>query len=60
MSDLIPPCAEIRNFNALGNAPAHQLFDIVKVGRSVDGEYRAIDARLDNLTPARKFSDYAV
>ena len=49
-----------RHANALGNAPAHQLFDIVKVGRSVDGEYRAIDARLDNLTPARKFSDYAV
>jgi CRISPR-associated protein Csd2 len=49
-----------RHDNALGNAPAHQLFDIVKVGRSVDGEYRAIDARLDNLTPARKFSDYAV
>lgn len=49
-----------RHDNALGNAPAHQLFDIVKVGRSVDGEYRAIDARLDNLTPARKFSDYAL
>ncbi|MDP4034215.1 MAG: type I-C CRISPR-associated protein Cas7/Csd2 [Pseudorhodobacter sp.] len=49
-----------RHDNALGNAPAHQLFDIVKVGRSVDGDFRAIDARLDNLPPARKFSDYAV
>lgn len=45
---------------ALGNAPAHQLFDIVKIGRSVDGEFRNIDARLDNLAPARRFSDYSV
>ncbi|MES2666339.1 MAG: type I-C CRISPR-associated protein Cas7/Csd2 [Pseudomonadota bacterium] len=49
-----------RHDTALGNAPAHQLFDIVKVGRAVDGEFRALDARLDNLPPARKFSDYAV
>lgn len=49
-----------RHDNALGNAPAHQLFDIVKVGRAVDGEFRSIDARLDNLPPARKFGDYAV
>ena len=49
-----------RHDNALGNAPAHQLFDIVKIGRAVDGEFRAIDARLDNIGPARKFSDYAV
>ena len=49
-----------RHDNALGNAPAHQLFDMVKIGRAVDGEYRAIDARLDNLPPARKFADYAV
>ena len=49
-----------RHANALGNAPAHQLFDMVKIGRAVDGEYRTIDARLDNLPPARKFSDYAV
>ncbi len=49
-----------RHDNALGNAPAHQLFDIVKIGRAVDGELRAIDARLDNLPPARRFSDYAV
>ncbi|AML51937.1 type I-C CRISPR-associated protein Cas7/Csd2 [Falsihalocynthiibacter arcticus] len=49
-----------RHASALGNAPAHKLFDIVKIGRSVDGEFRAIDARLDNLPPARKFGDYSV
>ncbi len=49
-----------RHDNALGNAPAHQLFDIVKIGRSVGGEFREIDARLDNIQPARKFGDYAV
>ena len=49
-----------RHDNALGNAPAHKLFDMVKIGRAVDGEFRTIDARLDNLPPARKFSDYAV
>ena len=49
-----------RHANALGNAPAHQLFDMVKIGRAVDGEYRTIDSRLDNLPPARKFTDYAV
>lgn len=49
-----------RHDNALGNAPAHRLFDIVKIGRSVDGEFRAFDTRLDNLPPARKFTDYAM
>ncbi len=46
--------------NALGNAPAHALFERVKVGRSIDGEFRAIDRRIDNYTPARAFSDYAI
>lgn len=45
---------------ALGNAPAHRLFESVHVGRQVDGVYREIDARLDNLPPARRFSDYLV
>lgn len=46
---------------ALGNAPAHTLFDRVKVGRNVDGEFRPLDDRgLGNLPPARKFSDYVV
>lgn len=50
-----------RHDNALGNAAAHQLFDMVKVGRSVDGEFRAVDDRgIGNLSPARKFSDYIV
>lgn len=46
--------------NALGNAPAHALFERVRIGRNVDGEFHAIDARLDNLSPARAFSDYVV
>jgi CRISPR-associated protein Csd2 len=46
--------------NALGNAPAHTLFDRVRIGRNVGGEFRVIDSRLDNLPPARAFSDYIV
>jgi CRISPR-associated protein Csd2 len=47
--------------NALGNAPAHQLFDRVRIGRDVDGEFRAIDdKRIGNEPPARKFSDYVI
>lgn len=50
-----------RHDNALGNAPAHKLFDLVQVGRNVDGEFRALDDRgLGNLPPARKFGDYTV
>jgi len=46
---------------ALGKAHAHALFDRVRVGRNVDGEFRALDERgIDNLPPARKFSDYQV
>ena len=45
----------------LGNAPAHALFDRVKVGRAVDGAWRDLDDKgLGNLPPARRFSDYAV
>lgn len=46
--------------NALGNVPAHALFDRVTVGRMIDGEARQIGGRLDNYAPARAFSDYAV
>ncbi len=46
--------------NALGNAPAHSLFDRIRIGRNVDGEFRTIDRRLDNLPPARAFSDYII
>ncbi|HMR36667.1 type I-C CRISPR-associated protein Cas7/Csd2 [uncultured Paracoccus sp.] len=50
-----------RHANALGNAPAHALFDRIRVGRSVDGAFREIDdLGLGNLPPARKFSDYTV
>lgn len=49
-----------RHESALGNAPAHSLFDRITVGRSVDGEFREIDRRLDNLPPARRYADYAV
>ena len=49
-----------RHENPLGNAPAHRLFERVTVGRNVDGEFRDIDVRLDNLPPARRFADYAV
>ncbi|MDT8855244.1 type I-C CRISPR-associated protein Cas7/Csd2 [Paracoccaceae bacterium Fryx2] len=50
-----------RHESALGNAPAHVLFDRVKIGRNVDGEFRAVDDRgLGNLRPARKFSDYMI
>ncbi|MCY1128619.1 type I-C CRISPR-associated protein Cas7/Csd2 [Frigidibacter sp. RF13] len=49
-----------RHENALGNAPAHKLFERVKIGRNIDGEFHSIDRRLDNLPPARKFEDYVV
>jgi CRISPR-associated protein Csd2 len=47
--------------SALGNAPAHSLFDRITVGRRVDGEvYAPDDKRLSNQPPARGFSDYEV
>lgn len=50
-----------RHENALGNAPAHKLFDRIQIGRNVDGAFRPLDDRgLGNLSPARKFSDYIV
>ena len=39
-----------RHRSALGNAPAHKLFDLVRVGRSHG----------DDAAPARAFADYAV
>jgi CRISPR-associated protein Csd2 len=46
---------------ALGNAPAHMLFERVKVGRNIDGKFRAInDKALDNQPPTRSFEDYKV
>ena len=46
--------------NPLGNAPAHALFERVRIGRRIDGMFKAIDHRLDNQPPARAFSDYTV
>ena len=47
--------------NPLGNTPAHALFDRVRIGRNVDGEFRDIaDKRIGNEPPARKFSDYII
>jgi CRISPR-associated protein Csd2 len=46
--------------NALGNGPAHALFDRISVGRNIDGEFREIDSRIDNYAPARAFKDYAI
>ena len=49
-----------RHQSALGNAPAHQLFDRVTVSRRIEGEPRPIDQRLDNYPPARAFADYDI
>jgi CRISPR-associated protein Csd2 len=50
-----------KHATALGNASAHSLFDRVKIGRNVDGEFREVDDRgLGNLPPARKFADYKI
>src|SRR5690606_35008168 len=49
-----------KHASALGNAPAHALFDRVKVGRNIDGAFQTIDRRLDNYPPAREFSDYVI
>ncbi|MFZ5731678.1 MAG: type I-C CRISPR-associated protein Cas7/Csd2 [Pseudomonadota bacterium] len=47
--------------SALGNAPAHSLFERVAVGRNIDGQFRHVDdARIDNHLPARKYADYMV
>jgi CRISPR-associated protein Csd2 len=49
-----------KHANPLGNAPAHSLFERVKIGRDIDGEFRPLDRRLDNYPPAREFADYQV
>ena len=50
-----------RHDNALGNAPAHKLFERIRIGRDVDGAFRPLDDRgLGNLAPARKFGDYRI
>ena len=54
-----------RHDSALGNAPAHRLFERVTVNRVVDGEAVALNdadarRRLHNAPPARAFSDYRI
>ena len=50
-----------RHESPLGNAPAHALFDQVKVDRNSGGDVIPIgDPRLDNAPPARSFADYHV
>ena len=47
--------------NPLGNAPAHALFDRVRIGRNIDGVFRELnDPAIDNHAPARVFGDYIV
>ena len=47
--------------SSLGDAPAHTLFERVKIGRNIDGEFRAVnDHAIDNRPPARSFGDYKV
>lgn len=50
-----------RHENALGNAPAHKLFDRIRIGRAIDGEFRPLDDKgLGNMAPARRFADYRI
>ncbi len=50
-----------RHRSALGNAPAHALFDRVQTWRVHKGSTHAIGADAsDNWPPARRFDDYAI
>jgi len=50
-----------RHESALGNAPAHRLFERVEVQRAVDGIPISLEAaRRNNAPPARRFEDYRV
>ncbi|MDY0885306.1 type I-C CRISPR-associated protein Cas7/Csd2 [Dongia soli] len=50
-----------KHASALGNASAHKLFERVRIGRDIDGEFRSVDDRgIDNYPPARKFADYRI
>jgi CRISPR-associated protein Csd2 len=50
-----------RHESALGNAPAHRLFERVEVQRAVDGISISLEAsRRNNAPPARRFEDYRV
>jgi CRISPR-associated protein Csd2 len=50
-----------KHASALGNAPAHALFDRVVVRRKIGEDVYDLDSpRLDNLPPARRYADYEV
>lgn len=50
-----------RHATALGNAPAHELFECVRIGRAIGGAFCEIgDDCLAARPPARKFTDYRV
>lgn len=50
-----------KHANALGNAPAHELFERVIVKRRFGEDLYELDSlRLDNLPPARRYADYDV
>lgn len=50
-----------RHASALGNAPAHSLFDRVRTWRTHQGERHSIGApETDNWPVARDFADYAI
>ena len=50
-----------RHDSALGNAPAHRLFERARVKRVFDGEeYEPGERRAHNLPPARSYEDYIV
>ncbi len=50
-----------KHSSALGNAPAHQLFERVRVQRRIGEDlYDLGSSRLDNQPPARRFADYEV
>jgi CRISPR-associated protein Csd2 len=50
-----------KHSSALGNAPAHELFDRVTVQRRFRGDLHVLDDdKLDNAPPARRYPDYEV
>jgi CRISPR-associated protein Csd2 len=54
-------CIAFRHDSALGNAPAHKLFERVTVHRVFNGSNVPVgDTRSDNWPPARSFKDYDI
>ncbi len=50
-----------RHATVLGNAPAHALFDRVRIWRHHHGERVPIgDAQLEQVAPARSFANYEI